>query len=172
MVTRRTFLQVGLAGTALLALAGACEKARPAAGSLRFLDADSAALLAAVVPVVLAGALPADEAPRRAAVREVVEAFDRAVAGLAPAVQDEIDELLGTLRFRPARLLVGGPWAPLHESPPERIAALLDAWRGSGFDLLRAGYQALTQLVFAAWYDNPSAWPAIGYPGPPAIGKP
>jgi hypothetical protein len=50
------------------------------------------------------------------------------------------------------------------------VSAFLARWRESRFDLLRAGYQALTQLVQAAWYGNPRAWGAIGYPGPPAVG--
>jgi hypothetical protein len=49
------------------------------------------------------------------------------------------------------------------------VAGFLARWRTSRFDLARAGYQALTQLIQAAWYDNPVAWRAIGYPGPPAL---
>jgi hypothetical protein len=39
----------------------------------------------------------------------------------------------------------------------------------SGFMLLRSAYDALHQLVFAAWYGNPRSWPAIGYAGPPVL---
>jgi len=122
------------------------------------------------VPVVLAGALPTSSPQREAAVREVVEAFDRAISGLSPAVRAEIDELLGVLRFAPTRLALTGLWSPLEEASPGEIGQFLSRWRTSGFDLLRAGYQALTQLIQAAWYDNPLSWPAIGYPGPPQIG--
>jgi hypothetical protein len=43
-------------------------------------------------------------------------------------------------------------------------------WRDSRFELQRASYRALTQLIQAAWYGNSASWAAIGYPGPPAVG--
>jgi hypothetical protein len=39
----------------------------------------------------------------------------------------------------------------------------------SGFALLRSAYDALHQIVLAAWYGNPRSWPAIGYGGPPSV---
>jgi len=86
---------------------------------------------------------------------------------LTPAVQAEVGQLLALLRFLPTRLALAGIASPLDEAPAADIAAFLDRWRESRFDLLRASYQALTQLIQAAWYDNPASWPAIGYPGPP-----
>lgn len=170
MLTRRRFLAVGVAGVAVLAVTRLLE--RPAGASpptSRFLDRNGVALVGALVPVVLAGALPAQGVARDATVREVVEAFDRAVSGLAPAVRGEIDELLGLLRFAPARFLLTGIGVPLEEAGEARIAGFLSGWRESRFDLLRAGYQALTQLIQASWYGNAASWPAIGYPGPPEI---
>ena len=52
----------------------------------------------------------------------------------------------------------------------KEISQFLARWRVSRFDLLRAGYQALTQLIQASWYDNPTSWSVIGYPGPPRLG--
>src|SRR5688572_30846363 len=66
LVSRRRFLQVGVAGVAVLALAKALDRPAP-----------NAHLVAALVPVVLAGALPEAGPARAAAIREVVEAFDR-----------------------------------------------------------------------------------------------
>ena len=163
MPTRRRFLQVGIAGIAVLAAARWLEPARERPAALRVLDAESAALVAALAPVVLAGSMP------REAVREVVEGFDRAVSGLAPAVRDEIDQLLGLLRFMPTRWALTGVRAPLEEASEAQIAAFLERWRASPFDLLRAGCQALTQLLQASWYGNQASWAAIGYPGPPAL---
>lgn len=170
MPTRRQFIQVGLAGAAVLATVRwlASPQAAPAA-DFRFLDTAGVAMVAAFVPVVLAGSLPEETQARARAVREVVEAFDRAVAGLRPAVQKEVDQLFGILRFPPARLAFTGLWAPVEESSHEEIAAFLTRWRRSRFDIQRAGYQALTQLIQAAWYGNASSWAAIGYPGAPAL---
>jgi hypothetical protein len=166
--TRRRFLQVGLAGVAVLAIARALE--RPAMPAyFRVLDGASAPLVSALVPVVLAGSLPTREPERAIAIREVVEAFDRAVSGLSPAVRGEIDDLLGVLRFGPTRLALTGLWAPIESASAHDISQFLARWRSSRFDLLRAGYQALTQLIQASWYDNPLSWSVIGYPGPPAL---
>jgi hypothetical protein len=168
--TRRQLLKVGIAGG--LVLAGARWLDRPravAAPSYRFLDEGGATTAAALVPVVLEGALPQDAAARKRAIDETVEAFDRAVAGLAPAVQKEVGELFSILRFPPTRLLFTGLWSPLEESTAEEIAGFLARWRRSRFDIQRAGYQAITQLIQAAWYGNSASWPAIGYPGAPRI---
>jgi hypothetical protein len=145
------------------------ERPAPPSPAYRFLDRDGVAVIGALVPAVLAGAIPAQGAGREVAVREVVAAFDRAVSGLAPAVRAEIDELLGLLRFAPSRYLLTGIGAPLEDADEARIAQFLSRWRTSRFDLLRAGYQALTQLIQASWYGNAASWPAIGYPGPPRI---
>jgi hypothetical protein len=170
LLTRRQLIKVGFAGAALLATARLMGPARAApATTYRVLDETSAQMIAALVPVVLAGSLPAEEAARAGAIRDVVAAFDRAVAGLAPAVQAEIGELFSFMSFAPTRLAFAGLWAPLEESKPEELEAFLKRWRYSRFELQRVSYQALTQLIQASWYDNPAAWTAIHYPGPPAV---
>jgi len=166
--TRRRFLQIGFAGIAVLAIARVLERPHHPA-SFRFLDGASAPLIGALVPVVLAGSLPPREPEHGVAVREVVEAFDRAVSGLSPAVRGEIADLLGVLGFGPTRLALTGMWGPIEDASGEEITQFLLRWRNSRFDLLRAGYQALTQLIQASWYDNPSSWSFIGYPGPPSL---
>ena len=170
MPTRRQFIQVGLAGAAILVAARLLDRAAPLApGTFLVLDSRAAALIGALAPVVLAGSLPSDAASQEVATREIVEAFDRAVSGLSPAVQEEIAQLLSLLRFPPSRMALAGLGAPWEEATPEAIAAFLTRWRNSRFDLFRAGYQALTQLLQAAWYDNPLSWAGVGYPGPPAL---
>jgi hypothetical protein len=114
--------------------------------------------------------LPAGEPARRAAVRDVVEAFDRAVSGLAPAVQAEISQLFSLLGLAAGRFIIAGVRSSWPEATGEEVAAFLARWRTSRFALPRAGYQALTQLIIAAWYGNPASWPGIGYDGPPPLG--
>ena len=140
-----------------------------AAAPHRFLDARGASIMAALIPVVLAGALPAAPEARERAVGETVDAFDRAVSGLSPAVREEVEELFGVLRFAPLRIAFTGLWSPVEASTPAEIDAFLARWRASRFDIQRAGYQALTQLIQAAWYGNPASWPGIGYPGAPRL---
>lgn len=167
MLTRRRFLQVGLAGAVVLGAAAILHRPEPQyrSGSLalKMLDAEGAALIAALAPAILAGALPTEADSRRIAISEVVDAFDRALAGLSPAVQEELQQLVTLLTFAPSRALVAGVWTPWDKVSPEEAAAFLESWRDSRFDLLRAGYQALKQLLQAGWYGNPLAWGKIGF---------
>ena len=171
-LSRRGFLAVGLGSAAILAAAGwwATRPGRPAEG-LKALDADAAAFVAAIVPAVLAGTLPADADARAGAIRDTVAAFDRAVSGLTPAVQSELGQLFSLVGIAPARRLIAGVSRPWHEASVEEVDTFLSSWRTGRLDLMRAGYQALTQLVIAAWYGNPAAWAAIGYPGAPTLGE-
>jgi hypothetical protein len=169
--SRRRFLQAGLAAAAALLAVRALEGPPPApARPHRALDPASARIVAAIAPVVLAGALPDSPIAREAAVGRVVEGVDRAVAGFDAPVREELSRLMGLLRFAPARLALAGLWRPVEEARAADIAAFLARWRESRFDLLRAAYQALTQLVQAAWYDDAASWAGIGYPGPPSLG--
>jgi len=172
MTTRRTFLVVGLAGGATLAatwwLRG--TRGRDAVSgvdaSLAALDPAAPAIVAAIASVMLDGALPAD---RDAAVTETVANVARAVSGLAPNAQKELGELFSLLGFPPTRFALTGVTTPWADASPEAVAAFLERWRTSRWMLLRSAYDALHQLVFAAWYGNPRAWPSIGYPGPPVL---
>jgi hypothetical protein len=156
--TRREFIAAGIGGTALLAGAGWLSRGRT-----------SADVIPALVPVVLAGALPPDPRERAAAIAETTQAFHRAVSRLAPAIQEEIGDLLALLAFAPTRILVAGVSSPWSEATPDAITAFLESWRASRSELKRSGYRALTQLIQGSWYDNPLAWKVVGYPGPPEI---
>jgi hypothetical protein len=174
-MTRRTLLKAGLAGGLALFLARwltTSDTASPRGGPLPdALDASARAIVAAIVPVLLAGALPANDAgaPSAQVIANVVTDVERAVAGLPPAVRKEINQLFALLAFAPTRCLLAGVWSPWSEAPAQSIAAFLAQWRDSRFGLQRSAYGALHQLTMAAWYGNPDAWRAIGYPGPPSL---
>ena len=171
MPTRRQFLKAGLAGGAILAGAGwwALQRPRARAPGLAWLDESSAPIVAAIIPAILDGALPEDAPARAAASREVLEAVDRAVAGLAPEVQAEIAQLFAMLSLAPLRVALAGVVPRWEDATPAQASAFLARWRASPFALLRAAGQALCQLVIAAWYGNPASWAAIGYTGPPPL---
>lgn len=171
--TRRTLLKAGIAGGAALVLARWFVTSRDpgpqepdAAGSA--LDPAARAIIAAIVPVLLDGALPDTQASTEARA-EVVAGVDRAVAGLPPSSRKEFEQLLALLSFAPTRCLVAGVWSPWPQASSASIALFLASWRDSRFDLLRSGYGALHQLILAAWYGNARSWPAIGYDGPPSL---
>lgn len=163
---RRAFLRTGIAGAALLAVAARLPAGSARAeGAARALGASDRAVLAAIVPVMLAGALPAEAEARRKAVASVVDGVSQTIAGMPPATRAELGELFMLLDLAPARRLLAGVSAPWPEASAEEIAAFLQKWRSSRFALLQSGYQALHDLIIAAWYAQPEGWPAIGYPG-------
>lgn len=172
-VSRRTLLKIGVAGAAALLLARWLHAATSAANeapAVPSLDADERAILAAITPAMLAGALPAG-AESSIALREALAGVEQAIAGLPPAARKELADLFSLLAFAPTRCLVAGVWKPWPEATRESIAAFLVRWRESRFSLLRSGYAALHQIILGAWYAIPRAWGPIGYPGPPSLGS-
>jgi hypothetical protein len=133
------------------------------------LDPAARAVVAAIIPVFLDGALPSAAEEASGARAATLSAVERLVAGLPPATRKELTDLFALLVFPPSRCLIAGVWSPWPEATREAIASFLERWSGSRFMLLRSAYAALHQLVFSAWYANPLAWPAIGYPGPPSL---
>lgn len=151
MPTRRQLLLGGLAAAGVLAAGDVLYD---------FSTGDDHAIIAAIAPVMLGMDAP---------VQTVVEGFDVAVSGLPLAVQAEVHQLLGLLRFPLSRMFVAGVWHPWHAASSEEIAAFLERFRYSNIAQLRSAYDALHQLIMAAWYGNSQAWSAIGYAGPPSV---
>ncbi|HET9338590.1 MAG TPA: hypothetical protein VFQ55_06290 [Casimicrobiaceae bacterium] len=169
-LSRRRLLQAGLAGAAALAVgAGIVWFRRRAAESPLALDDDARTIVRAIVPSMLAGALPADGPERTLAIDETVAAVDRAIAGLPPAVRGELGQLFALLALGIGRRVFASVPSPWPEASRGEIDAFLAGWQSSAWALKRSAYDALHQIVIAAWYANPRAWPAIGYPGPPSL---
>ncbi len=175
---RRQFLKVGIAGALALAVTRSLNRnafaiaiANPDLGrgslDLRKLANKDADVIAALAPVILAGSLPEDVVSRQIAINEVVEAFDRTVAGLSPAVQREVEELLSLLTMPITRRFVVGISASWPNATEDEIKQFLERWRNHRFALLQQGYQALVRLMIACWYGNPLSWGKISYSGPP-----
>jgi hypothetical protein len=174
ILSRRTFIAAGIVGAVALATAGWLKgpHAPPSGARRRTLDADAEAILGAVVPVLLDGALPEAPEARQRMIAETLTAIDIAIAGLPPAAQSELSQLFALLALPPVRLGLARIAAPWPSAAPADVRVCLDRFRESSWSLQRATYDALHQLTFAAWYGNPQAWPAIGYAGPPSLGRP
>ncbi len=173
---RRQFLKVGIAGALALAVTRSLDRNAFAIASpdvirgsldLKKLANKDADVIAALAPVILAGSLPEDVVSRQIAINEVVEAFDRTVAGLSPAVQREVEELLSLLTMPITRRFVVGISASWPNASEDEIKQFLERWRNHRFALLQQGYQALVRLMIACWYGNPLSWGTISYGGPP-----
>ncbi|HEY3181104.1 MAG TPA: hypothetical protein VGL25_19740 [Casimicrobiaceae bacterium] len=167
-ISRRTFIFTGAFGIAALVAVRYLPRT-PAQAPLRSLTSDGQAIMSAIVPVMLAGALPDDPSQRHEAIRETVVNIDQAISGLSPLQIREIGQLFTLLALAPVRWSLTFSMRAWDESTANDVDAFLSRLRDSRIALLRAAYDALHQLVFAAWYGNPRAWAAIGYDGPPAI---
>lgn len=162
-MNRREFIRVGMAGSIVLTFAGQLAKADQRSGD------EESAMLAAVSSALLAGVLPPGAVLRQGAIADTVAGVRHAVSGLSANAQKEVGELFSLLTFGLARRFLAGvssPWATARDA---EVAAFLESWRHSRFNLLRGAYAALHDLVLGAWYARPESWPAIGYPGPPEV---
>lgn len=166
---RRTLLAVGVGTGALLALAGgtlALLKPGLPGGRLSPAARD---LFTAVARAVLADLLPADAATREQAIQAHLQRLDATIAGVPPAVQAEIDELLTLLASAPGRLALTGLGSDWAQASADDVQATLQRLRISSLALRQQIYHALRNLTNAAWFADAAAWPAIGYPGPRAV---
>jgi hypothetical protein len=169
-MNRRQWIGSGIAAATLLLAAGAVYESqgdRAPADRYRFraLTEADRAILAAIAPIMLAGALPQSEDD----VRVWIEGFDTALAGLTPSVQDEVAQLFMLLRVPALRMIATGVMRPWHLASRDEISRFLNGWRYSRIAKLRSAYDALHQLSYGAWYGNPHSWASTGYPGPPRI---
>ncbi len=177
MLTHRRMIKAGIGGAALLFGARMAHGlSRGGSGHVengyefRFLSKADAAVVAAVAPAMLDGAMPrAGTAENVEALRIIVQGTDGAVSGLTPSVQSEVRELFDLLNFPFTRILAAGLWKPWSEADLPSIGKFLGSWQKSRFQTLRSGYDALHELITAAWYANPKSWGSINYPGPPEI---
>src|SRR5690349_6315053 len=105
--SRRTFLKVGVAAGVALALVRWLREPTASPASLgRFaLPPATRAIFAAIIPVMLDGALPSGT-EASAARSETLQAIEAAIAGLPPASREELAELFSLLDFAPTRSLV------------------------------------------------------------------
>jgi hypothetical protein len=168
--TRRRFLAAGVLGAGTLAVAGWLHFASvPRDSRRKVLDARAETIVGALVPALLDGALPGDAGERREAIEETVAGVDLAIAGLPPHAQSELAQLFALLAWPPVRMALLRSTDSWRDATTTDIEGFLERARTSRSMLMRSAYDAIHQLVLAAWYGNPRAWPAIGYAGPPRL---
>ena len=174
MLSRRGLLKTGAAGALLLGAAWWLRQPIDRLGKQALvaqapLAPSMALVLPALLPVVLAGALPQEPQARAAALQRAAQSVGVAVSQLSAATQREVAELFALLALAPTRIAVARVTSAWPQASEAEVQRFLDAWRHSPLDLLRSGYQALHDLILGAWYADPSTWPDLGYPGPPKL---
>ena len=171
-LNRRQLLKVGLFGTAVLASAGGLASlsgctTETAAPGYRQLRGQDLPMLRRLVPVVLAGALPATG--RSAAVDNVLQALDNNLDRLSPSLNRQVLQLFDLLTLGLTRGAVTGIWGAWENASDAAVTAFLQRWENSSFALLQQGRNALTNIILLSCYSTPASWAQCGYPGPPRI---
>ena len=163
---RRTWLKLGLASAAVLAVGGAAVAlVEPGLRDAR-LSAAGRAVFSGVGGAMLDGSLPAHGAARQAALAGMLERIDALVAGLPPHAQAELSQLLALLASGGGRRALAGLSQDWESAPVPDIQAALQAMRVSRISLRQQAYQALHDIAGSAYFSDASTWGMLGYPGP------
>ncbi|MEN9867992.1 MAG: hypothetical protein RL748_3582 [Pseudomonadota bacterium] len=162
---RRSFLKISLLGAAALAAVGTgYQLTHPDPGPAKYtLDDNAKMVLAAVIPVLLQGALVGDPT---AAIQQSMQRVQTAISSLPLLAQQEVADLFKLLALGPARRWLAGVDPEWREASHEQIHGFLQSWRVHRSPTLQTAYMALHDLVLGTWYGDESTWERIGYPGP------
>jgi hypothetical protein len=162
---RRTLLKVGLAAGSLLALAGGTlALLRPGRIDGRLSD-NARTMLSAVSRAVLDSLLPGDAGASQSAIDGLLKRLEETVAGLPPALQAEVDEMLTVVASTPGRIALVGLTTAWGQASNAEVVRALQGLRESGLALRQQVFHALRDLSNAAYFADSSTWPLVGYPG-------
>ncbi len=163
---RRTLLLLGAGTGTLVALAGGTLALLSPGLEQGRLSMSGREMFSAVARGVLADLLPAEPAARSRAIQAHLQRLDDTIAGLPPALQAEISELVTLLASMPGRLVLAGLRTDWPHASEAELQAMLQGLRTSSLSLRQQTYHALRNLTNAAYFADAGAWQVIGYPGP------
>lgn len=166
---RRSLLKLGAASATLLVLAGgAVALSQPGLRQGR-LTLRAQAVFFSLGRAFLDGTLPAEPVAQQAALTGLVQRIDVMVQGFAPSVQAELSQLLGILGTGMGRRTLAGLSTDWTDASVAELQAALQSMRQSSLALRLQSYQALHDIVGAAYFSDASTWATLGYPGAPDI---
>ena len=169
---RRQLIKAGLFGSAGLLLTELGFNLVHPQDRQKLLGATDVSLFSALAIALLGDSLPSTGQVRHEALEQIGKNIEGAIAGLQPAIQEELMQLLTLLKFPLSRKFLLGisadwtssTWSQINQVEVEHF---LQEWRQSRFLLFRSGYQALHQIVIGSWFASEKSWEFIGYSGPP-----
>lgn len=168
-LNRREFLRTGLFGSALLvggasiaSLSGCSSRQSAADGFLHLRPADIE-MLSALVPVLLAGALPNGDAD----VPRVLQRLDTLLDSPAPGSREALLQLYDVLQIGAFRWWTMGVWTHPAKLSNEQIDQGFANWSSKQNSFARLAFNGLSQPLTMAWYTDAEIAKSTGYPGPP-----
>lgn len=166
---RRRLLALGAISAGLLAVGGGTlALLQPGLANAR-LTAAGRAVFTAVGQAILDGTLPQERARSQRAIGALLDRIDSLIEALPPHAQSELSQLITLLASAPGRRALAGVPAAWTEASVAQIQQGLQSMRVSPLDLRRQAYQALHDIVGAAYFSDSQSWSVLGYPGPLAI---
>ena len=166
---RRTLLKVGItAGTLLALVGGTLALLKPGRRDGQLSDA-ARAMFTAVARAVLGPLLPQAAAAQAQALQAHLDRLQGTIAGMPPAMQSELDELVTIVASAPGRLALVGLRADWLSATDAEVSAALQGLRESSLALRQQVFHALRNITNASYFADRSTWSAIGYPGPRAL---
>ncbi|MCY7316062.1 MAG: hypothetical protein LH480_10695 [Rubrivivax sp.] len=166
---RRTLLSVGVATGALLAVAGGTLALIRPGRRADVLTAPARAMFAAVARAVLGQQLPVEQSAQTRALEAHLSRVQAIIAGLPPAMQAEVDELITVVASAPGRIALVGLTRDWSTATVSEVGQALQNMRQSSLSVRQQAYHALRNMSNAAYFADAATWPAIGYPGPRSL---
>ncbi len=166
---RRSWLKLGLASAAVLALGGgALALIEPGLRDARLAPAGRL-IFTHVGRAMLDGSLPTGSAERDTALQGLLTRVDALVSGLPPHAQADLSQLLSLLASSAGRRAVAGLAPSWEAASIEEIQAALQSMRTASLSLRQQAYHALHDIASSAYFSEVSTWPVLGYPGPTPV---
>ena len=166
---RRSLLKLGIGAAVVLGVAGAgVALMRPALINGKF-STDVHALMRAVAEGVLDGLLPVDASARSARLSVQLAQLETTIAGLPAATRSELSQLLALLATGAGRFGLVGLTSDWASASAAEVREGLSAMGASSIGLRQQVYHALRDLNTLVFFNDPSSWALVGYPGPREI---
>lgn len=163
---RRSWLKLGIASAAVLAVAGGgLALMSPGLSPEGRLSDAGRRVMRAVARALLEGTVPANDAALDALLGRISDL----TAALPPHAQAELSQLLALLASSAGRLGLAGLSINWDSASNADIQAALQGMRVSGLMLKRQAYGALHDIPAAAWFADSTTWAQLAYPGPTNI---
>jgi hypothetical protein len=163
---RRQLLVVGALTGTLLGIAGLTLLWVQPARMQGRLSGPGREMLARIADAVLDEALPVGAEPRAAAIALHLTRLEDTVAGMPPAMQDEVDQLFTILATAAGRAGLFGLVTPWTRATRAEVQQALQTLRTSSLALRQQTFHALRDLTNAAYFADKDAAQWLGYPGP------
>lgn len=95
----------------------------------------------------------------------IVERVEEKLSHMAKADIEDMLALLAIVEY--GAPFLGGGLSTFSGMTAESRERYLGAWESSSLSIKRSGFAGLKYLVMMHYYDDPAAWPGVGYLGPP-----